>query len=189
MRRLREGGRHSGGIGLEPQFTVIGVDPGLTRMGYGVVQESRGTLTCICTGTLTTFPGPAPARLEYLYASLSEIIRRYPLDAMAVEKVFLKANAKTGVGAIQASGIALLAGAVEGLGIAEYSPAQVKQVITGVGTAVKGQVRFMVGNLLAGAAAPDTPDAADALAVAITHVHSRPVINRSGSGWRQGASQ
>lgn len=155
---------------------VIGVDPGLTRMGYGVVHESGGKLTCVTSGTLATTPGPSPVRLRHVYIGLRRLIAEWSPDAMAVERVFLKLNLKTGIPAIQAGGIALLAGAMEGLEVTEYSPAQVKQAITGVGTASKDQVRYMLKALLAGEVSPDTADASDALAVAITHVNSRTFV-------------
>lgn len=165
--------KHFEGLGMKTGFRVIGVDPGLTRMGYGIVEESRGRLACLRSGTLATSPGPVPARLGQLFSGLQGLIREWSLDAMAVEGVFLKLNLKTGVSAIQASGVAMLAGSMEGLSICEYSPPQVKQSITGVGTASKDQVKFMVKRLLTGEVAPDTADAADALAVAITHINSR----------------
>lgn len=175
-------GSRQAGRGRAP-FRVLGIDPGLTRLGYGIVETSGERLQCLqClqSGTLATSPGPSSGRLNHLFTGLSRLVGEWRPDAMAVERVFLKANLKTGIPAIQAWGVALLAGAREGLEVTEYSPTEVKQTITGVGTAGKDQVRYMVEKLLTGAVTPDSADAADALAVAITHLHSRREMSISG---------
>lgn len=158
---------------MDAAVRVVGVDPGLTRMGFGVVEASAGRLALLTAGTLRTSPGATPPRLKSIFSELSRIIGDWSPTAMAVERVFLKVNLRTGVPAIQAGGIAMLAGASADLEVTEYSAAQVKQTITGVGNASKDQVRFMVQRLLGVQVAADSPDAADALAVAITHLHSR----------------
>ena len=154
-------------------YRVLGIDPGLTRLGFGVVEESSGRLKCLRTGTLKTKPGPSPQRLRTVFEGIGSLISEFRPAAVAVEKVFLKLNLKTGIPAIQAGGVALLAGALAGLNVFEYSPAQVKLSVSGTGTATKDQVQFMVARLLPGGPGPDTPDAADALAIAITHIHMR----------------
>ncbi|MGI8425074.1 MAG: crossover junction endodeoxyribonuclease RuvC [Actinomycetota bacterium] len=159
-----------------PPYRVLGIDPGLTRLGFGVVQEASGRLECLRTGTLCTSPGPSPERLRSVFEGIQALIHEFRPDAVAVEKVFLKLNLKTGVPAIQAGGVALLAGALAGLKVFEYSPAQVKLSVSGTGAATKDQVQFMVARLLPSGPAPDTADAADALAVAITHIHSRSIL-------------
>lgn len=179
-------GSRQAGRGRAP-FRVLGIDPGLTRLGYGIVETSGERLQCLQSGTLATSPGPSSGRLNHLFDGLARLVGEWRPDAMAVERVFLKANLKTGIPAIQAWGVALLAGAREGLEVTEYSPAEVKQTITGVGTAGKDQVRYMVEKLLTGAVAPDSPDAADALAVAITHLHSRRDMSISGHPAATGA--
>lgn len=157
---------------------VLGIDPGLTRMGYGVVQESAGKLGALACGTLRTPPGEASAiRLSNLRSQLKVVLLEWQPEVVAVERLFFSANASSAVPAIQASGIALLAAAEAGLEVHEYTPLQVKQAVVGNGVATKEQVQFMVNRLLSGLTDPDSADAADALAVAITHLSSRRLNN------------
>ncbi len=151
---------------------VVGVDPGLTRMGVGVVEEQAGRLSAIHFDTITTLPSEETShRLAQLAEGLEALMREYRPDAVAVETVFLKLNARTAVGAIQASGVALAAAARFGARVYEYAPAQVKQAVVGTGSATKDQVAFMVKRILDGVTAGG-PDATDALAVAITCLNS-----------------
>lgn len=151
---------------------VVGVDPGLTRMGVGVVEEEAGRLSALHFDTITTSPAEETShRLAQLTQGLEAVMREYRPDAVAVEKVFFKLNARTAVGAIQASGIALAAAARFGARVYEYAPAQVKQAVVGTGSATKDQVAFMVKRILDGVTAKGA-DATDALAVAITCLNS-----------------
>lgn len=170
--------------------TVLGIDPGLTRMGFGVVQEASGRLHALACGTLRTSPSQSSAlRLSSLRTQLGRVMLRWRPEVTAVERLFFSANARSAVAAIQASGVALLCAAEAGTEVHEYTPLQVKQAVVGNGVATKAQVQFMVDRLLAGPLDPDSADAADALAVAITHlscrrlnlVHAR-VLEASGPG-------
>ncbi len=153
---------------------VMGIDPGLTRMGFGVVEETRGDLKPLACGTLRTSAGLAtPARLMALYEQLSALMRQWRPDVVATERLFFSANASSAVQAIQASGVGLLLAAQSGTEVHEYTPLQVKMAVVGNGVATKKQVQYMVDRLLGGPQLPDSADAADALAVAITHLSSR----------------
>ena len=155
---------------------TMGIDPGLTRMGVGVVEEEGGRLAAVACATIQTSPSdPVAHRLDVLYASLSETMARWQPDAVAVERIFHALNARTLVPVAQASGVALLAAARAGAEVYEYAPLEVKLAVVGTGTASKDQMRFMVNRLVTGGVRTDTADAADALAVAICHIHSRKV--------------
>lgn len=162
---------------METFNTVLGIDPGMTRMGFGVVEARGAKLICLACGTIKTSPEWASAdRLMHLFEELTRLSQELKPDHMAIERVFLNVNKQSAVGSMQASGVALLAAARSKTPVHEYSPAQVKQSVVGTGTATKEQVQFMVGRLLEGAPAPDTADAADALAVAITHLNHRSIL-------------
>jgi len=153
---------------------VLGIDPGLTRMGYGVVQESRGRLEALACGTLTTSPTQETStRLMMLFEQLRLVLTEWRPDFVACERLFFAANALSAVPAVQASGVALLLAAQSGLQVTEYTPLQVKQAVVGNGTATKKQVQYMVERLVGGFPQPDSADAAVALGVAITHLSSR----------------
>ena len=155
---------------------VMGIDPGLTRMGFGVVEEAGGRLRPLACGTLRTSPGQTTSdRLLTLHDQLSALMREWRPDVVAAERLFFSANASSAVPAIQASGIGLLAAAESGTEVHEYTPLQVKMAVVGNGVATKKQVQFMVDKLLGGPQMPDSADAADALAVAITHLSSRRI--------------
>jgi len=155
---------------------TMGIDPGLTRMGVGVVEEEGGRLAALACTTITTSPSdPVARRLGTLFESLSEVVARWRPDAVAVERIFHALNARTLVPVAQASGIALLAATRAGAEVYEYAPLEVKLAIVGSGSASKDQVSFMVNRLVSGGVRMDTADAADALAVAICHIHSRRV--------------
>ncbi|MGH2772333.1 MAG: crossover junction endodeoxyribonuclease RuvC [Actinomycetota bacterium] len=150
---------------------VMGIDPGLTRLGYGVIEEAAGKMRALDAGVVATSK-TSPLRLLAVFEQLSELMARWAPGEVAVERVFMKANQKTAIGAIQAAGIAQVTAGLGGAEVFEYAPAEVKQSVVGTGTADKNQVRFMVSRIL-GVEAPQVPDAADALAVAITHLHCR----------------
>ncbi|MGH2720472.1 MAG: crossover junction endodeoxyribonuclease RuvC [Actinomycetota bacterium] len=163
--------------GRRGRYRVLGIDPGLTRMGYGVVEESGGRLTELAAGTLKSAPAdPTPGRLLGLFDRLAELLARFEPDGVAVERVFFKVNARTAVPAMQAAGVALLAAAQAGVEVEEYTPLEVKMAVAGTGTAGKDQVRFMVERLVsspAGGGPRRGADTTDALAVAVCHLHSR----------------
>jgi crossover junction endodeoxyribonuclease RuvC len=170
---------------IEPQTAVrpegaalrtMGIDPGLTRMGFGIVEGEGNRLTGLACGTIVTSPqDPVPRRLEAIHEALASVVAEWAPEGVAVERIFYKMNARTLVPVAQASGVALLVAARSGAEVYEYAPLEVKLAVVGSGTASKEQMRFMVGRLLKGSFRTDTADAADALAVAICHLHSRKV--------------
>ena len=153
---------------------VIGIDPGTATTGYGLVQESEdGSLTAVDYGAIVTPPKmPMPQRLSLLYDSLKDVLKTHPPDSAAVEKLFFQKNVRTAMSVGQARGVALLALAQAGLPVAEYAPTEIKQAVTGYGGADKKQIQEMVRTLLNLDELPQPDDAADALAVAICHLHS-----------------
>jgi crossover junction endodeoxyribonuclease RuvC len=151
---------------------VLGVDPGLTRCGVGVVEGSPGrTCRLIAMDVVVTDPGDdLGARLLTLDVALSTLVAEYGPDAVAVERVFSQHNVRTVMGTAQAGAVAVLAGARAGLPVQTYTPSEVKAAVTGSGQADKAQVTAMVTRLLRMPSPPRPPDAADALALAICHV-------------------
>ena len=151
---------------------VLGVDPGLTRCGVGVVEGLPGR-TCRLIGFEVVCSDPAAdlaQRLLALDIALTDFVTRYSPDAVAVERVFSQHNVRTVMGTAQAGAIALLAAARAGLPVQMYTPSEVKAAVTGSGQADKAQVTAMVTRLLRLDAPPRPADAADALALAICHV-------------------
>ena len=158
---------------------VLGIDPGLTRCGVGVVEGSIGKpLSLVDVGVVRTSSELFVAdRLRLLEEGLDEWLDRTRPDAVAVERVFSRSDVSTVMGTAQASGVALLLAARRGLPVALHTPSEVKAAVTGNGRADKAQVGAMVARLLRLDAVPKPADAADSLALAICHV------------WRGGASQ
>ena len=152
---------------------VLGLDPGLTCAGYGVVEQKDGALAATDYGAIRTPQGPVPRRLEQLYDEIRGLLTRYAPDAVSVERVLFNANTRTATSVGQAAGVALLAAAQAGCEIAEYSPNEMKQTVAGYGGADKKQVQLMIAKLLGLVAIPKPPDAADALGLAITHIRAR----------------
>lgn len=153
---------------------VLGIDPGTATVGYGVVERSsnpgRAARLVEC-GVLRTRPREALAqRLAVIHEGLKELIERHRPDVLAVEDIFYATNVRTTVVLGHARGVILLAGAEAGLPLAEYSPALVKKTVVGRGAALKPQVGYMVAKLLQLSAVPKPADAADAVAVALTHL-------------------
>jgi len=153
---------------------VIGIDPGTAITGYGIVQEKEnGELEWIAHGVVTTpSDWDDPKRLLELYQKLCEILSTYKPDCCAVEKLFFQKNVKTAISVGQGRGAALIAAAASELPVGEYTPLEVKQAVVGYGSADKQQVQQMVKVLLGLSEIPQPDDAADALAVAICHLHS-----------------
>jgi crossover junction endodeoxyribonuclease RuvC len=152
---------------------IIGIDPGLRRTGWGVIETCGTRLSYVASGTVTSEAKDALCeRLAALYTGLEGILARWTPQEAAIEETFVNRDAHATLKLGQARGIALLAPARAGLTVAEYSPNLVKKTVTGSGHAEKGQIRAMIGYLLP-KAAPDSDDAADALAIAIAHAHHR----------------
>jgi crossover junction endodeoxyribonuclease RuvC len=159
---------------------VLGIDPGLTRCGYGLVERAAGgRLTAAAAGVLRTpATAPLPERLAELQANVRALLAEMKPDAVAVEKLFFQTNARTAMSVGQASGVILAESAAAGRPIVEYTPNQVKAAVTGSGGADKGQVQRMVQSILGLASLPSPPDAADALALAICHHAVAPMQSR-----------
>ena len=152
---------------------VLGIDPGTAITGYGLVREAGDQLQAVAYGAITTPSDWAlPQRLRKIYGDLTALIREYSPTEGAVEQLFFSRNVKTALAVGQARGVVLLAMADGGLPVHEYTPLQVKQSVVGYGRAEKAQVQELVKLLLGLEAVPQPDDAADALAVAICHLHS-----------------
>ena len=153
---------------------VLGIDPGLTRCGFGVVTRASDTgaaIRAVAAGVLETDPGLGiDLRLAQLLGDLEALLEEVRPDCVAVERIFFQANARTAVSVAQASGLALATAARRGIPTAQYSPNEVKQSVVGHGGATKLQVASMVARLCGLAEPPSPPDAADALALAICHL-------------------
>jgi crossover junction endodeoxyribonuclease RuvC len=159
---------------------VIGIDPGLTRGGYGAVRRERGVSRAVAAGVITTPPGdPLPERLAGLLGELRTLLGELRPEAVAVERVLFQTNARTAMSVGQASGMALVAAAELGLPVVQYSPNEVKQSVAGYGSATKEQVQRMVQTLLALTEPPRPPDVADALALALCHLAAVPLLKRA----------
>jgi len=152
---------------------ILGVDPGLRKRGWGVIEAEGSRLSFVACGTLKTDEKQDMAvRLKHLFEQLSEIVRQYQPDEAAVEETFVNKDARATLKLGQARGIAMVVPALAGLSVGEYAPNLVKKTIVGSGHAEKGQIHLMVKVLLPKSDAK-TPDAADALAIALTHAQHR----------------
>jgi crossover junction endodeoxyribonuclease RuvC len=151
---------------------VLGVDPGLTRCGVGVIEGEPGrTCRLVAVDVIRTDPDEElGARLLALDTALTRLVAEHRPDAVAVERVFSQHNVRTVMGTAQAGAVAVLAAARAGLSVRTYTPSEVKAAVTGSGQADKAQVATMVARLLKLASPPRPADAADALALAICHV-------------------
>lgn len=156
---------------------ALGIDPGTATTGYGLVRISlQGELRAVAYGVIET-PAHTPPheRLLKLHGELGALIRQHRPETAAVEKLFFQRNISTAIAVGQARGVVLLALAEAGLELAEYTPNEVKQAVVGYGSAQKRQVQQMVKTLLGLPELPEPDDAADALAIAITHLHTRRI--------------
>ena len=163
---------------------VLGIDPGTAVLGYGVVESGTGPHPRLVEcGTLTTAArDPLPARLRVIHEGIVALLARHLPDAMAVESAFYGKNVRTTVVLSHARGVILLAAEQAGVTIAEYSPAQVKKTVVGRGAALKPQVGYMVAQLLRLRTPPQPADAADGVAVALTHL---VIATRQATFYRQ----
>jgi crossover junction endodeoxyribonuclease RuvC len=152
-------------------MVVLGVDPGTRRTGYALVEVRGDRVFFLHSGAVCPAPGlPFHEKLKQIYEGLREVLSEYAPDEIAIEDVFVRSNPRVALRMGHVRGIALLAGALSGIGVAEYAPREVKQAIVGNGNASKEQVKFMVTALLR-LTVEISEDESDALAVAITHVH------------------
>jgi len=156
---------------------VLGLDPGLARMGYGAIELDGNRMKALLYGTLETSKTEQdPDRLAKIYEGLRDVIRKIRPDVVAVEELFFSKNVKTAMGVAQARGVALLVCGQAHVPVFSLKPGQVKQAVTGYGSAEKGQVQRMVKLLLGLAEIPKPDDTADALAVAIAQAQCSPAI-------------
>lgn len=152
---------------------IIGIDPGYAIVGFGVIEYKANKFRVLDYGAITTSKDDdLNDRLLQIYNQLCVVMDSYKPDALSIEKLFFNTNATTAIGVAEARGVCLLAAKQRGLDIAEYTPLQVKQAVTGYGKAVKQQVQEMTRMLLNLQKVPKPDDTADALAVAICHAHS-----------------
>jgi len=187
---------HPPATGVAPlaseRMFVLGIDPGVSRCGYGCVAGGPGgARRARSYGVLTTPPSdPLPVRLAALAADLQGLVAEAAAMAteagevveVAVERVFFQVNARTAMSVGQASGLALAAAAAAGCAVVEYTPNEVKEAVAGYGAAGKDQVQRMVQVLLDLPSPPRPPDAADALALALCHLAAAPLRARLGAG-------
>ena len=162
---------------------VIGIDPGTASCGYGIVHEKDGRLRAIDHGWWKTSAAERPeARLKTIFDAVAELVELHRPDAVAIEESFVGVDARTALSVGQARGAIMVAAANAGIACAEYSPARVKQVVSGYGRADKQQMQRMVKVILGLEAEPATSHAADALAVAICHALAPPLLLRIAAG-------
>jgi crossover junction endodeoxyribonuclease RuvC len=149
---------------------ILGLDPGTATVGYGVIDDVDGEAVVVSYGAITTRPkdGDAARRLQIIFEKLNDLLVEFRPDAVAVEKLFFGKNITTAIKVGQARGVLLLALAIAGLPISEYSPPEIKEAVSGYGNASKQQVQYMVQNVLGLDEIPKPDDAADGLAVAFT---------------------
>jgi crossover junction endodeoxyribonuclease RuvC len=164
---------------------VFGIDCGTEVTGYGVVESDdsgrQPRLLLKAMGAIRlSKTKPLPVRLEQVFRELSAELQRWAPDAVAIEEVFYSVNAKSALKLGQVRGVALLAAATLGLPVAEYAPLKIKSSVVGYGLAKKEQVQFMVARLLEMAEVPQPADAADALAIAICHIHTAQTLALQG---------
>jgi crossover junction endodeoxyribonuclease RuvC len=161
---------------MQTATRIIGIDPGLRRCGWGIIETLGNRLTFVAAGTIKPpIEGSLAARLAVLFAELGMVLNQYSPQEAAVEETFVNAGARSALILGQARGVVLLAPAARGLPVAEYAANLVKKSVVGTGHAEKGQVALMVKTLMP-AADVKGADAADALAIAICHAHHRVAL-------------
>ena len=161
---------------------VLGVDPGLGRCGWAVLERRGGRVAAVGYGTVHTEGEQVAPRLATLAAQLRQVLAAHRPEALAIERLFFNANVGTAMTVGQASGVVLLLAAEHGLAVTAYTPPQVKRAVTGSGTAPKEQVGYMVKALLGLASVPAPADTADALAVALCHLNHAGLAGAGGPG-------
>ena len=163
--------------------TILGIDPGTATMGWGVIRQEGNKLRYVQHGAIVTPSNwEMPRRLARLFDGVTELVRGYRPETVAVEELFFNTNVTTAITVGQARGVALLAAYKAGVEVAEYTPLQVKQAITSYGRAEKRQVQEMVKTLLNLREIPKPDDAADGLAIAICHAFSSRMGGKVGVG-------
>lgn len=148
---------------------ILGIDPGLGRVGWGLIERNGNQLTCLSHGLIQTSPMDQHLRLLELRNHLKDLLRETQPDQVATERLFFSANRKTALAVSQAVGVILMTLAEHDLPWTEYTPAEIKSAVVGNGQAEKSQVEFMVGRLVVLNSRPKTDDVADAIAIALAH--------------------
>ena len=162
---------------------ILGIDPGTATMGWGVIRQEGNRLSYLQHGAVTTpSQWEMPRRLGRLFDGVTELVKGYRPETVAVEELFFNTNVTTAITVGQARGVVLLAAYRAGIEVAEYTPLQVKQAITSYGRAEKRQVQEMVKSLLRLREIPKPDDAADGLAIAICHAFSSRISGKVGVG-------
>jgi crossover junction endodeoxyribonuclease RuvC len=160
-------------------ITILGIDPGSRVTGFGIIGVKLHNLSYLNSGCIRMRDTDLPGRLQQIFDGITELMRHYQPDEVAVEQVFMNTNAAAALKLGQARGAAIVAAAIHAVPVAEYSARQVKQAVVGYGAAEKSQIQDMIVRLLKLNKAPPS-DAADALAVAVCHAHSRTRAMRVG---------
>ena len=171
---------------------IFGIDPGSERTGYGCVETDGSRHRIVTCGAITSAASASfPDRLLAIHAGLSALLAECRPDCVAIENLFFATNVRSALKLGHARGVAMLAAVEAGVALVEYTPAEIKRAVVGYGRAEKGQVQHMVKLLLGLPAVPSPHDAADALAVAICHVHTqRPGVpaplrrGKAATSWR-----
>ena len=158
---------------------ILGIDPGYAIIGYGVVKFEKQKFTPVEYGAVTTpCKTDFSLRLEMIFDGITSILDKYPIEAMAIEKLFFNTNTTTAIDVAQARGVILLAARKHSVSVCEYTPLQVKQAVTGYGRAQKAQVMEMTRRMLSLKAVPKPDDTADALALAICHGYASALTSK-----------
>ncbi|NGQ94273.1 crossover junction endodeoxyribonuclease RuvC [Brevibacillus sp. SYP-B805] len=159
---------------------IIGIDPGIAIVGFGILDKKGSQLLPVQYGSIQTEAGlPVPLRLKQIFEAMQQLLAAYRPQEMAVEKLFFNKNVTTAFTVGQARGVILLAAEMAGLPVYEYTPLQVKQAVTGYGSADKKQIQEMIRILLKLPGVPKPDDVADALGLAITHAQFRTYLSLS----------
>ncbi|CAN5621924.1 crossover junction endodeoxyribonuclease RuvC [soil metagenome] len=166
-----------------PAKTILGIDPGTATMGWGIIRQEGNRLRYVQHGAITTPSNwEMPRRLGRLFDGVTELVRGYRPETVAIEELFFNTNVTTGITVGQARGVAILASYKAGIEVTEYTPLQVKQAVTSYGRADKRQVQEMVRALLNLREIPKPDDAADGLAIAICHAFTSRMGGKVGVG-------
>ncbi len=153
---------------------VIGIDPGLATVGFGVIQSENNCIIPLSYGCIRTPPGKqTPERLLDRYTEINELFEKYSPEIIAMERLFFTNNVTSAMNVSEARGVIFLAAQQKGIPVVEYTPAQVKQAITGSGRADKRQMQEMITRLLGLDEIPRPDDAADGLSIALCHINAR----------------
>jgi crossover junction endodeoxyribonuclease RuvC len=163
---------------------ILGIDPGSRVTGFGVIEIAQGQLVYVTSGCIRVSGAALPERLKSIFESVAEIVAEHRPDEMAIEQVFVKNNVDSALKLGQARGAAICAGVTQALEVFEYSPTQIKQALVGRGHADKAQVQFMVRAILNLPGLPQQ-DAADALACALCHRHTRDTLKQIAGNGRE----